>query len=109
MVLVGAAFSLRFAGGGAPSLRFVVTPSVLLVATGLWQMMQAAAAGVPSRWHMIFGIKFLLALHVIAVMVVGALPKTDDAKRRRLAFGATLSGCGIVVLAVVMTALRLGQ
>ncbi|MCX6596596.1 MAG: hypothetical protein NTV70_09545 [Acidobacteria bacterium] len=109
VVLVGAAFYIKFSGGNPPSMRFVVTPSVLLVASGLWQMMQAVAAGVPSRWHMIFGIKFLLALHVIAVMVICALPKTNEGKRRRLAFGATVSGSVIVALAVAMTALRQGN
>ena len=109
MVLVGAAFYIKFSGGNRPSMAYVATPSFLLVATGLGQMMQAVAAGVPSRWHMFFGIKFLLALHVIAVLVVCALPKSDEAKRRRLALGAALSGSAIVVLAVAMAALRQGQ
>ncbi len=109
MVLVGAAFYLKFAGGNRPPMPYIATPAALLVATGLWQMMQAVAAGVPSRWHMFFGMKFLLALHVIAVLVICALPKTDEAKRSRLAFGAAISGAAIVVLAVAMVALRQGQ
>lgn len=49
-------------------------------------------SGYPPGYHMWFGIKFLLALHVLVVVLLLGLPGRTPEKRRRLMTGAAVSG-----------------
>ena len=63
------------------------------------------AKDVPSMYHMIFGMKFLLALHVFAVgyLALGH----NKPKRARLIGGVVISGLVVVVLSNWMRVLSL--
>lgn len=49
----------------------------------------------PPGYHMWFGIKFLAALHVLAVLILLGLPGRTPEQRRRLMTGAALSGTAV--------------
>lgn len=59
-----------------------------------------------SGYHMWFGIKVLLALHVMAINVVVSNPQSDDAKKLRLLQGAGISGFIAILLATYVNYLR---
>jgi len=52
----------------------------------------------PPGYHMWFGIKFLLALHVLAVVLLLGLPGRTAAKRQRMMSGAVVSGLILVAI-----------
>ena len=56
----------------------------------------------PPAYHAIFGIKFLLVMHVAAVMLVSAKPEVDNDKRARLLTGAAISGLVILLLSATL-------
>jgi hypothetical protein len=58
---------------------------------------------VPKEYHMLFGVKFLLVLHVAAVSILMVKPTTTPEKRARMLQG--LAGSGILVI-VISAALR---
>jgi hypothetical protein len=61
---------------------------------------------VPSMYHMVFGMKFLLALHVFTVGFIAL--KGNNAKRRRQILGVVISGLVIIALSGWMRQLHLG-
>jgi putative copper export protein len=89
-----------------------VTAIVLLLVTGLYNFVRINEAGVVvPAYHIAFGIKFLLALHVFGMLFVlskppGADPR-QDAKRSRLALGAMISAVIIVALGAYLRTLHL--
>jgi hypothetical protein len=60
---------------------------------------------VPSLYHMIFGMKFLLALHVFAVGLLAL--KANNTKRQRQLLGVAISGLVIIALSGWMRQLHL--
>jgi uncharacterized membrane protein len=60
----------------------------------------------PPGYHMIFGIKALLALHVIGVAVMLGKPGIADAKRSRWLTGIVISGLIILALSAYLRALQ---
>lgn len=78
----------------------------LVVGSGLYNFFQKAAF--PKGYHMVFGIKMLLVLHVGAVYVLIATGQGDDTKRARWVKGIALSGTGILLLSAVLRNLSLG-
>jgi hypothetical protein len=60
---------------------------------------------VPKMYHMVFGIKFLLALHVFAVGYLAL--KGGNAKRARQILGVVISGLVIIGLSGWMRVLHL--
>jgi uncharacterized membrane protein len=72
-----------------------------LLASGLYNYLRhAQAKDVPTMYHMIFGMKFLLALHVFTVGYLAL--RRGNAKRARQITGVVLSGLVILVLSVWM-------
>lgn len=67
-----------------------------LVVSGLYNLLSKAA--VPPGYHAIFGVKFLLALHVFAVGWLATGAGADEAKRSRWVKGVAISGIVIVLL-----------
>lgn len=55
-----------------------------------------AKKGMPPAYHMLFGMKFLLALHVFAVGVLAL--RRNNAKRSRQTTGVVISGLIIVAI-----------
>ncbi len=70
--------------------------ALALPATGLYNFFTKSAY--PSGYHMWFGIKVLLALHVLAVLVLNTLPGRGAARRMRAAKGAAVSALAIVAI-----------
>lgn len=54
------------------------------------------ASGHSKLWHMMFGIKFLLALHVFAVSILIVQP--NNYRRTRMATGVMISGLVILLI-----------
>ncbi len=85
---------------------------VLLLVTGLYNFIRINAAGVVMpAYHIAFGIKFLLALHVFGMLFVLSKPPSadpgQDAKRSRLALGALISAVIIVAIGAYLRTLHL--
>jgi uncharacterized membrane protein len=87
------------------------TSVVLLLVTGLYNFYRIYQGGVAPGYHMAFGIKFLLALHVFGMLEVLSKPPSGDpqrdAKRSRLALGALISAVIIVVIGAYLRTLHL--
>ncbi len=90
------------AEGFQPSMLISV---LLLLATGLYQLMIRMGGGVPRFYHMIFGIKFLLFLHIAAVSIILVKPHTTPEKRARLLTGLAFSGIGVLLLGTALRSL----
>jgi uncharacterized membrane protein len=90
------------ADGFQPSMLISV---LLLLASGLYQLMTRMGGGVPKFYHMIFGIKFLLFLHIAAVSIILVKPQTTPEKRARLLTGLAFSGIGVLLLGTALRSL----
>lgn len=90
------------ADGFQPSMLISVG---LLLASGLYQLMTRMSGGVPKFYHMIFGIKFLLFLHIAAVSIILVKPQTTPEKRTRLLTGLVYSGIGVLLLGTALRSL----
>lgn len=71
-----------------------------LMLAGLWNLM--TKENPPPGYHMWFGIKFLLGLHVLAASAVAAKASTPVDKRGRLLGGAMYSGLAVVALSACL-------
>lgn len=78
----------------------------LLAGSGFYQFL--AKNGFPKGYHMWFGIKMLFALHVLAVLLLLALGRGDEAKRRRWLSGIAGSGLVAIILGSVLRSLSQG-
>lgn len=87
-----------------------LTVIVLLVLSGSYNLYVILSQGVDSSYHMAFGIKFLLALHVFAMLFLVSTPPSGDAardrKRGRLMLGAIVSGLIVLVLGAYLRTLH---
>lgn len=98
VIVLAPAFTALFTGVASPlSKQRAWIATILLLTTGLQNFMTRMSAGIPKEYHMVFGIKFLLALHVIAITIVLTQPK-DEAKRLSLLKGVAISGVVVVFL-----------
>lgn len=73
-----------------------------LVVSGMWNFLTnfLHREGLKPAWHAVFGIKFLLALHVFAVAVIATKP--NNARRTRQLTGIAYSGVLVVLLSAVL-------
>ncbi len=77
-----------------------------LLVSGFYNYLRhAAAKDVPSMYHMVFGMKFLLALHVFAVGWIAL--NRGNTKRHRQIIGVVISGLVIILLSAWMRYLGL--
>ena len=92
--------SQRKAGDAiAAAWRPVVLFSILgLLISGIYNFLHKT--GMPPAYHALFGIKFLLALHVFAVVLIAAKPGNE--KRRRQLTGVAYSGVTIVIISAIL-------
>jgi hypothetical protein len=81
------------------------TVIAVLLVTGFYNYLTRLSERPPS-YHMILGIKILLALHVFSVAVLLAVPPganpTRDARRPRLMAGAAISGILVLLLSAYL-------
>ncbi len=87
-----------------------LTAILLLVISGSYNFYNVVRGGVDTAYHMAFGIKFLLALHVFGMLFVLTTPPSGDpvrdAKRPRFMFGAMISGLIILLLGAYLRTLH---
>jgi uncharacterized membrane protein len=82
--------------GAAAAFRPITFAAIVgLLVSGFYQIL--TVAGHSTRYHVLLGLKMLLAAHVFAVLVMAMDPKCDQ--RARLLTGALFSGAGILVIA----------
>ncbi|MCC6591129.1 MAG: hypothetical protein IT168_30870 [Bryobacterales bacterium] len=77
-----------------------VTAAVAIVLSGLYNLL--TKVNTPKPYHMVFGIKFLLALHVLAVGVMAAKANVDEQKRQRWLTSVSISGLAIALLSAYL-------
>jgi hypothetical protein len=90
------------AAGFRPS---ILVSILLILASGLYNFLTKAAY--PPGYHALFGIKFLLFLHIAAVSLVIVKPATTVEKRTRLLKGVVMSGVAVVTISGLLRALTL--
>lgn len=123
--------SMAFLIGGAIYARFIVGPALdrlgpaekagvhdriaailrpiilgaiaALILSGLYNLLHKKS--IPAGYHMVFGIKMLLALHIIAVGVLLGRTGVDPAKRDRWTFGIVITGLIILMLSAYLRSL----
>ena len=77
-----------------------VTAAVAIFLSGLYNLL--TKVNTPKPYHMVFGIKFLLALHVIAVGIMAARANVPEKKRQRWLTGVSISGLVIALLSAYL-------
>ncbi len=79
---------------------------VTILASGLYQFLSKASY--PKGYHMWFGIKFLLVLHIFAVTVLINTSQPQAAKFEKRAFMVVISGFLAIAIANYMRWLSIG-
>ena len=60
---------------------------------------------VPKEYHMLFGIKFLLFLHIAAVSILLVKPNTTPEKRASMLTGLVVSGISVILVSAALRAI----
>ena len=76
---------------------------ILLALSGAYNLMTKGP--VPKEYHMLFGVKFLLFLHIAAVSILMVKPAVTPEKRARMLTGLAGSGALLVVLSAALRAI----
>jgi len=108
VMLLGSAFYIRFVEKGMERIPawYVLVPVVGVVLSGGWMFLSVIReGGVDKGWHMVFGIKMLFVLHILAISLL-QLRTVDEAKRKRWMTGIVGSGVLVVILAATMRLLH---
>ncbi len=107
VVLIGGTFYASFiAKSVATSFRPVAwTAIAAILASGLYNLLTKES--LPPGYHMVFGIKMLLVLHIFAVGLMAATPAFEDAKRVRMMKGTAISGMVVILLSACLRGLGL--
>ena len=108
VVIVGGAIHARFfavAGKPVPgAAQRVLLALIALLGSGIFQLMNRMP--VPSYYHMIFGVKFLLFLHVGAVTLLVNRPGVEEAKRHRMLAGVAVSGVTVILISAFLRTIQ---
>jgi uncharacterized membrane protein len=86
----------------ATSVRFrpwVFAAIAVLLITGVYNYLQTGAHS--TRYHILLGIKLLLAAHVFASVLLALRPKNP--RRARQLAGAGISGVGVILIAAYLS------
>ena len=78
---------------------------VLALVSGGFQF-AAHVRGASGTWHLVAGLKLVLALHVLCVTVLLSRGVLEEEKRVRLTRGALYSGWTVVLLGVILHTLK---
>jgi hypothetical protein len=108
IVMVGGAVGGKYLNtplAGPLSRNSVFVGILLLFGSGLTNLMKMMTT-VPKGWHMWFGIKFLLALHVLAMVFLLTKPDATAEKRSRWQASALISTAVIVAISAYLRYLR---
>jgi uncharacterized membrane protein SirB2 len=100
-IVLGGFFFIWFGARGAMPhpRRFrsaVIVAITVLLGSGLYNLLTKTS--LPPGYHMWFGMKALLVLHVIAVAIIATNEGLTEARRARLAAGIVFSGVAIFAI-----------
>ncbi len=108
VVIVGGAIHARFfavAGKPVPgAAQRVLLALIVLLGSGIFQLVNRMP--VPAYYHMIFGVKFLLFLHVGVVTLLVNRPGVDEAKRHRMLAGVAASGVTVILISAFLRTIQ---
>ena len=97
VVLIGGMFYARVAGAGYlerfRTWIYVTVP--VLIGSGLYNLL--TKGDLPVRYHMVFGVKMLLVLHIFAVALLMTTRAAED-RRPKLMTGVIASGLIVLLL-----------
>jgi hypothetical protein len=85
-------------GAAAHFRPLVYVVMVTLVLSGIYNYLAKGAH--TTLYHMLFGVKMLLVLHVISVTILATAP--NNVRRGRQLFGAAISGLLIVLISAFL-------
>jgi uncharacterized membrane protein (UPF0136 family) len=91
------------AAGFSPAVAVIL---ILLVGAGLYNFLTKPSP-LPHYYHMVFGIKVLLAMHIIAVALIMGRPGASPDKVKRWLTGMSISGLVVLLLSAVLRALTM--
>ena len=107
VLLIGGVYYARVAGSKlAPEFAskiYVLTGALFL--SGLYNFLTKSSY--PPHYHMWFGIKFLLALHVLSMLILLTKKSIEDSKRRRWMTSILYSGAVVIAVSAVLRWLTL--
>jgi hypothetical protein len=108
IVLVGPAFYSWITG--TPIARVLRGPILascgLIIVSGGYTLM--AKTVTPPGYHMWFGIKMLLVMHILAVHFILAIQEMNDDKRVRMAKGIAFSSIVVFILSAILRSKTMG-
>lgn len=76
-----------------------------LLGSGIINAARKFQSPLPAEYHMLFGIKILLALHVFAVTILAT--KANNPRRARQLTGVVISGFLVVLISAVLRGITL--
>jgi hypothetical protein len=102
VVLIGGILYARSIGGKlAPSFRTTIYGGIVaLLISGLYNFLTKPSY--PPHYHMWFGIKMLLVLHVFAVSILLTVPAATEEKQRRRMTGIAISATVIIAISAYL-------
>jgi uncharacterized membrane protein len=101
---MGAAEKSQFGDRLAAAYRPLTWLAIIaLIGSGTYNLLNKPM--IVAGYHMWFGIKMLLALHIVAVAVLMGKPGVDFPKRSRWMFGVAISGLVTILLSAVLRVL----
>lgn len=83
---------------------WVVIAVVLAFGSGIYNLLHKVST--PQGYHMWFGIKFLLALHIAAISLIMGRPGVDLAKRMRQVTGSAVTILLVIAISAYLRALK---
>jgi hypothetical protein len=108
VVIVGGAIHARyFALAGKPvpgAAQRVLLALIVMLGSGIFQLINRMP--VPVYYHMIFGVKFLLFLHVGVVTLLVNRPGVNEAKRHRMLAGVAISGVTVILISAFLRTIQ---
>ena len=107
VLLIGGVFYARLAGGKlAPAFASkIYALAGALVISGLYNFLMKPSY--PPHYHMWFGIKMLLALHILSMLVLLTRTGIEDSKRARWMTSILYSGAAVIALSAILRWLTL--
>ena len=101
ILLGGISYARFFAGSFAPRFRpWIWITTVTILCSGLYNLL--TKEGIPPAYHMWFGIKMLLVLHIFVVGLLITTKAIDDTKRLRMMGGIAASGFVVVLVSAYL-------
>jgi uncharacterized membrane protein len=107
VVLIGGIFYARVAGAGyTERFRGWIWAAVpVLIGSGVYNLL--TKGDLPVRYHMVFGIKMLLVLHIVAVALIMTTRAAEE-KRTKLMGGVVATGLLVLLLSSYLRWISMG-